>query len=222
MLSVGNVKNTVVRVEIVNLRESKVLTFGSGFFYKIDHGRVYVITAKHILKRLNDSINNSVYVHFHRHRMIVHRILQHPGYDLAILDIGRTTDRNAVDLSTFGLLPAGSIVRGIGWQIEAKKPFCHTGKLVNSVPRFSIAHGEHAFYTDCAMVSGNSGCPVFDNYYGFYGMYCAVDNERPMNYRKCMHHKDVLRGINDLKDQLPLIQEPKRRRVLNLEYPSHA
>lgn len=154
----------VVRIDV--MQESSIVSFGSGFMFRSDEKRVYILTNYHVVSSIISNNNLHLRLTLHDDRQFPAELLGHDERtDLAVVCF------DAPKESKFQLAAMGdsSQVRVGSWVIGIGNPYGFNNSVtvgvVSALGRAMLGSASYAtdyIQTDAAINSGNSGGPLFD------------------------------------------------------------
>ena len=157
---------TVVRVDVV--QESTIISFGSGFMFRRDENRVYILTNYHVISSIISNKKLNLRLTLHDDRQFPATLLGHDQRtDLAVICF------DALENSRFQLAQMGdsSQIKVGNWVIGIGNPYGFNNTvsvgIVSALGRAMLGAASYAtdyIQTDAAINSGNSGGPLFNIY----------------------------------------------------------
>ena len=157
---------TVVRIDV--MQESTIMSFGSGFMFRRDKGKVYILTNNHVVSSVVSNKNFHLRLTLHDDRQFPATLLGHDERtDLAVVCF--EADENA-KLQTVTMGDSSQIKVG-NWVIGIGNPYGFNNSVtvgvVSALGRAMLGGASYAtdyIQTDAAINSGNSGGPLFNIY----------------------------------------------------------
>lgn len=157
---------TVVRIDV--MQESAIMSFGSGFMFRRDEKRVYILTNYHVVSSVISDSKLHLRLTLHDDRQFPAVLLGHDQRtDLAVVCF------DAPEKSRFQLAVLGdsSEVNVGNWVIGIGNPYGFNNSVsvgvVSALGRAMLGAASYAtdyIQTDAAVNSGNSGGPLFNIY----------------------------------------------------------
>lgn len=156
----------VVRIDV--MQESAIVSFGSGFMFRRDGKRVYILTNYHVVSSIISDSKLDLRLTLHDDRQFPAELLGHDQRtDLAVVCF------EAPEESVFQLAEMGdsSEVNVGNWVIGIGNPYGFNNSVsvgvVSALGRAMLGAASYAtdyIQTDAAINSGNSGGPLFNIY----------------------------------------------------------
>jgi S1-C subfamily serine protease len=156
----------VVRIDV--MQESAIMSFGSGFMFRRDEKRVYILTNHHVVSSVISDSKLHLRLTLHDDRQFSAKLLGHDVCtDLAVVAFEPDEKANfqLVTMGDSSSLQVGNWVIGIG------NPYGFNSSVsvgvVSALGRAMLGGASYAtdyIQTDAAINSGNSGGPLFDIY----------------------------------------------------------
>lgn len=160
--SVDKVYNSVVVVHVENKTSSG---FGSGFVYKIDGKKAYILTNHHVIEKAED-----VSVEFMNDVELEAKVVGSDEYaDIAVLSINKTDEMQAAIIGNSDNIRLGDTIFTIGTPVNVRYKGTVTRGIVSGKDRLVTISVSGAYTDDYIMKaiqidapinSGNSGGPL--------------------------------------------------------------
>ena len=156
----------VVRIDV--MQESAIMSFGSGFMFRRDKEKVYILTNNHVVSSVVSNKNFHLRLTLHDDRQFPATLLGHDERtDLAVVAFEPDEKAN-FQLVTMG---DSSQIKVGNWVIGIGNPYGFNSSVsvgvVSALGRAMLGGASYAtdyIQTDAAINSGNSGGPLFDIY----------------------------------------------------------
>ena len=156
----------VVRIDV--MQESAIMSFGSGFMFRRDEKRVYILTNHHVVSSVISDSKLHLRLTLHDDRQFSAKLLGHDvRTDLAVVAFEPDEKANfqLVTMGDSSQIKVGNWVIGIGNPYGFNNSV--TVGVVSALGRAMLGGASYAtdyIQTDAAINSGNSGGPLFDIY----------------------------------------------------------
>ena len=156
----------VVRIDV--MQESTIMSFGSGFMFRRDKEKVYILTNNHVVSSVVSNKNFHLRLTLHDDRQFPATLLGHDERtDLAVVAFEPDEKANfqLVTMGDSSQIKVGNWVIGIGNPYGFNNSV--TVGVVSALGRAMLGGASYAtdyIQTDAAINSGNSGGPLFDIY----------------------------------------------------------
>lgn len=161
--SVDKVYNSVVVVG--TYKNQNLVASGSGFVYKKDDNKMYVLTNHHVIE-----LGNSYKLTYTNNETVEAELVGSDEYlDVAILEVKTKSDINVVEIGDSGILKPGDTVFAVGTPLDTTYSWTVTRGIISGKERLvevSLSNSNNSDYimnviqTDAAVNSGNSGGPL--------------------------------------------------------------
>ena len=152
----------VVRIDV--MQESAIMSFGSGFMFRRDEKRVYILTNYHVVSSIVSNKNFHLRLTLHDDRQFPATLLGHDERtDLAVVcfEAGEKVNFQMVTMGDSSQVKVGNWVIGIGNPYGFNNSV--TVGVISALGRAMLGAASYAtdyIQTDAAINSGNSGGPL--------------------------------------------------------------
>ena len=172
--SINNINDSVVYIESI---DSETIKSGSGFVYKENGNKAYIITSYHVIQGYSD-----IYVYNNKKERVKAEIINYDEYtDIAVLSISNNLDLKEISISDSNKVSVNESVYIVGTPIDIKNINAKVDGVISDnkkVITINTTHGSSNLDTievSAEIDYGNSGGPLLNNNYEVIGMMFVKD-----------------------------------------------
>ncbi len=181
IFNINDINDSVVYIECI---DEVSIRSGTGFVYKVDSGKNYIVTSYHVIEGYSD-----IYVYNSDKKKIKANILNYDEYtDIAVLTIEDKLDLKEVVIGDSSKLKKEDKVIAIGNPFGLKNiNIKSNGKIINTEQKIMIetTHGTsnlNAIELDIDVSNGNSGGPLLNKSNKVIGMMFIKEGNKNIAY----------------------------------------
>lgn len=201
--NVNNINNSIVYIKSI---DKELINSGSGFVYKIEKNKVYIVTCYHVIENYND-----IYVYNNNKKKEKATVLNYDEYtDIAILTIENKLKLKEINIGNSADIKNNDKISTIGTPLNINNINTKANGFIEEKNKniiISTTHGKSkldAIELNLSVEGGNSGGPLLDKNNNVIGMMFLKDEN--------FNNKSYAQPINNVMEIVKQLENNNLKR----------